>query len=64
MCESNVFMKTAEGEEKLLMENVAAITPCGQDRFLLKGLLGDQQEVTGRIEDINLMAHRIVLATL
>lgn len=61
MCESNVFLKDKSGKETLLMENVAAITPAGKDKFLLKGLLGDQQEVTGKIEDINLMAHKIVL---
>ena len=60
MCESNVYIKT-NGSEELVMENVAAITPCGDNRFLLKGLLGDSKEVTGTIEDINLMAHKIVL---
>ena len=60
MCESNVYLKT-DGAETLVMENVAAITPCGENRFLLRGLLGENQEVAGTIEDINLMAHKIVL---
>ena len=60
MCESSVYIKT-DGNEELVMENVAAITPCGDNRFLLKGLLGESKEVTGTIEDINLMAHKIVL---
>ncbi|ACN15492.1 hypothetical protein HRM2_23970 [Desulforapulum autotrophicum HRM2] len=60
MCESNVYIKN-NGTETLVMENVAAITPCGENRFLLRGLLGDSQEVDGTIEDINLMAHKIVL---
>jgi len=46
------------------MENVAAITPSGTDTFLLKGLLGDRQEISGRIEDINLMAHKIILVAI
>lgn len=61
MCESNVFVKE-NGSETLIMENVAAIIPSGEDRFLLKGLLGDQMEVAGRIEEINLMSHKIILA--
>lgn len=60
MCESNVYIKK-DNEEKLIMENVAAISPLGQDKFLLKGLLGETLEISGKIEDINLMAHRITL---
>lgn len=59
MCESNVYIKK-EDKEELVMENVAAITPMGENRYLLRGLLGDSREITGRIEDINLMAHKIL----
>ncbi len=59
MCESNVFLKKGD-EEELVMENVAAVTPLGEGRFLLRGLLGESREITGTLEDINLMAHRIV----
>lgn len=60
MCESNVYLKTGN-EEKLIMENVAAVTPVSEDTFLLKGLLGESMEVKAVIEDINLMGHRITL---
>ena len=60
MCESNVYLKTGDQEE-LIMENVAAITPSENGTFLLKGLLGEQKEVTAIIEDINLMGHKITL---
>ncbi|MEH0019239.1 MAG: CooT family nickel-binding protein [Desulfobacter sp.] len=60
MCESNVYIKTGDTEE-LVMENVAAITPAGENLFLLRGLLGEQKEVKGVIEDINLMGHKIIL---
>lgn len=63
MCESNVYLKEND-VEKLIMENVAAITPAGKDGFILKGLLGERMEVTGIIEDINLMAHKIILKAL
>ena len=60
MCESNVYLKK-EGTEELIMENVAAITPAGEDTFLLRGLLGESLEIKGVIEDINLMGHKIIL---
>ncbi len=63
MCESNVYLKE-NNEEKLIMENVAAITPSGEGTFVLKGLLGEQMEVKGVIEDINLMGHKIILNAL
>ncbi|MFO7883772.1 MAG: CooT family nickel-binding protein [Desulfobacteraceae bacterium] len=63
MCESNVYIKKNNTQE-LVMENVAAITPVEENRFLLKGLLGDSKEVSGRIVDINLMSHKILFETL
>ena len=60
MCESNVYIKE-NGQETLVMENVAAITPSGENLFLLRGLLGERKEVKGIIEDINLMGHKIIL---
>ena len=60
MCESNVFFKQ-NGTENLIMENVAAISPMGEKKLVLKGLLGDTKEIEGKIEDINLMAHKIVI---
>jgi len=63
MCESNVYLKK-DDNEKLIMENVAAVTPAGADTFLLKGLLGEVMEVKAVIEDINLMGHKITLKAL
>lgn len=63
MCESNVFLKE-NGNETLIMENVAAISPAGENTFILRGLLGEQKEVKGVIEDINLMGHKITLKAL
>ena len=60
MCESNVYLKKDNNEE-LIMENVAAISPAGENTFLLKGLLGESMEVKAIIEDINLMGHKIIL---
>ncbi len=63
MCESNVYLKN-DNSEQLIMENVAAISPIGENRYLLKGLLGDRREIEGKIEDINLMAHKIVISSI
>ncbi len=60
MCESKVFLKK-EDKEELLMENVAVVTPLGDGKFVLQGLLGDQMEASGIIEDINLMGHKIII---
>ncbi|MDD9303965.1 MAG: CooT family nickel-binding protein [Desulfobacter sp.] len=63
MCESNVYLKQGD-QEKLIMENVAAITPAEPGKFILKGLLGEQMEITGIIHDINLMGHKIILKSV
>jgi len=60
MCESNVYLKEGD-QETLIMENVAAITPADEGKFILRGLLGEQKEISAIIEDINLMWHKIIL---
>ena len=61
MCESNVYIRK-EDDDELVMENVAAIKPLGDGRFLLQGLLGESCEIKGTLLDINLMAHKIVFS--
>ncbi len=63
MCESNVYLRK-DNDEELIMENVAAISPVGENTFLLKGLLGESLEVKAIIADINLMGHKIILKAL
>ncbi len=59
MCESNVYLKT-NGTEELIMENVASIMTLDDNKFLLKGLFGEHTEIIGKIEDINLISHKII----
>ncbi len=59
MCESNVYLKSS-GNEELIMENVAVITPENENKFILKGLFGDTMEINGKIENINFISHKIV----
>ncbi len=63
MCESNVYLKNNEKEE-LFMENVVSIIPVNENSFKLKGLLGEDKEITGKILDINLMAHKILFESV
>ena len=59
MCESTVFVKRGETEEKLA-EDVARVVPEG-DEVRVVTLLGDEYRVRGTIRDIDLMAHKITL---
>ncbi len=59
MCESKVFVLTAEGE-KLVLEDVTSIHPEG-DGYRLVNLFGEQAHVSGRIKEIDLLKHRVVL---
>ncbi len=59
MCESNVYIES-DGNQELVMENVALITPESGDKFILKGLFGETMEITGKIDNINLISHKII----
>ena len=61
MCQSTAYLLKDGNEEKLL-EDVAYIKPEG-DMVVLIGLLGDRREVKGTIREIDLMAHRVLIAT-
>jgi len=59
MCESAVYLMTAEGEE-LLLEDVTSIRPVN-DGYRLLNLFGEEVHVRGRIVDIDLLRHRVLL---
>ena len=59
MCESNVFM-ISDGQEDLIMEAVDVIRTEG-DELVLQGILGDTLRVKGRIKELRLMEHKIIL---
>ncbi len=62
MCESNVFLATDEGEE-LILEDVTFILP-QEDGFLLTTLFGERKHVRGKIKEMDLLKHRVVLEPL
>ena len=59
MCESKVYLATETGEE-LVLEDVTSIRPEG-DGFRLVSLFGQQAHVRGRIREIDLLRHRVIL---
>ncbi|MGB2728836.1 MAG: CooT family nickel-binding protein [Halobacteriota archaeon] len=59
MCESSVLIEK-EGGRELLMEEVVHVEVDGDD-IKLRGILGEIQHAKGRIREINLMKHTIVI---
>ncbi|MBE0516175.1 MAG: CooT family nickel-binding protein [Methanophagales archaeon] len=59
MCESSVFIEQ-ERRRELLMEEVVHVEVDGED-ITLTGILGERREIKGRIKEVNLMKHTIVI---
>lgn len=59
MCESTVYLK-ADEDEAVVMEEVSSMRPVAGG-WLLVNLFGEKKEVAGEIEEIDLVAHRIVI---
>jgi predicted RNA-binding protein len=59
MCEANAYVYE-EGSEELYLENVDIMRP-EDGKIFLKNLFGEQKVFEGRIREISLLRHRIVL---
>jgi predicted RNA-binding protein len=59
MCEANAYLVTGNNEE-LIMESVDILRPEGE-RIYIQDIFGAQRWVKGRIKEMNLVQHRIVL---
>jgi len=59
MCESKVYLMTEQGEQ-LVLDDVTSLQP-EADGYRLVNLFGEQKLVPGRIKDIDLLKHRILL---
>ncbi|MBC8521022.1 MAG: CooT family nickel-binding protein [Candidatus Syntrophoarchaeum sp.] len=62
MCESSVLIERG-GSKELLMEDVVHVEVDGAD-IKLMGILGEIQHAKGRIKEINLVKHTIVIEIL
>ena len=59
MCEANVYL-LLNGKEELVMESVDIVKPESGSVFI-QGIFGQQRWVKGRIREMTLVDHRIVL---
>ncbi|GBD99396.1 putative RNA-binding protein [bacterium BMS3Abin07] len=59
MCEANAYIMK-DGREELYLENVDIMKP-EDGKIFLKNLFGEQKVFEGRIKEISLIRHRIVL---
>ena len=60
MCEANVYINRASGEE-LLMEKVDRIVPGEDQTVFLENIFGERKVVKARIREMELVHHRVVL---
>lgn len=59
MCETNAYL-LKEGAEELYLENIDILKPEG-DELYLRSIFGEEKTLRGRIKEINLKRHRIVI---
>ncbi len=59
MCESNAYI-LKDGSEQLIMESVGNVTFQG-DYVSLKSIFGEETRFKGRLIEVNLIGHRILL---
>jgi predicted RNA-binding protein len=60
MCESNAYVRRGSDEE-LLLKEVAIIEPI-EGGYRLRGLFGEEAVVQGKIEEVNLLKHKILFS--
>jgi predicted RNA-binding protein len=59
VCEANAYVYEND-QESLFLENVDILKPEG-NKIYLRNLFGEQKEFEGKIREISLLSHRIVL---
>ncbi len=59
MCEANAYVKN-NGREELLLESVDKITP-EDNMLILENIFGQKKTIKGKIVEMALVEHRIVI---
>lgn len=59
MCEAHAYLAKG-GREELVMESVDILRP-EEDKLFIQNIFGEQRWVKGRIKEMNLVQHRILL---
>ena len=60
MCETNVYVYE-DGREEPLIESIDVLRPEGEGKLFLRNLFGQEEVFEGRIREICLTKHKIVL---
>ncbi|MDA8212579.1 MAG: CooT family nickel-binding protein [Clostridia bacterium] len=59
MCEANAYLRV-DGKEELLLERVDKIIPQGEELYL-ENIFGQRKVIKGRIVEMALVDHKIML---
>jgi len=59
MCQTTAYI-VRDGEEEPVLQDVISVTP-GESGVRLVNLFGEEKTVPGRIRQIDLLAHRIII---
>ncbi len=59
MCQTSAYI-VRDGQEELVLQDVISVTP-EQGGVRMVNLFGEEKTVPGRIRQIDLLAHRIVI---
>ena len=59
MCQTVAYL-IEEGKEVLVLQDVVSLVP-GADGIRIVNLFGEEKTVQGRIKQIDLLAHRIII---
>ncbi len=59
MCQTVAYL-LSDGKEVLLLEDVVSIVP-GTDGIRMVNLFGEERTVQGRIKQIDLLTHRVII---
>ena len=62
MCEANVYMVGEGQSEELIMEDVLHVKVNGAE-IHLSTIMGDSKTVTGRISEIDMENHKVIIET-
>lgn len=60
MCESNVYLRKGDEEEKVL-EDVEVLRPEG-DVIFIANIYGEQKRIKARLVSINFTEHKVLIA--
>jgi predicted RNA-binding protein len=58
MCEANVYLMK-DGKEELIMRSVDVLKPEGENVYI-QDIFGEQRWIKARLQEMNLVNHRIV----